>query len=128
MSESKYIVRQNGVIVGVLCKVCGVPIRGLVPVGEPIDTRKNGSMIIRDNFMMLGVGANYQEVEFEVEKDGRKGKHFTALCRPCAGRLTTENMERIYTEDLDQLESEGQDVKELRKWQPKRAAKVRGVP
>jgi hypothetical protein len=118
MSVSKYVVRQDGVIVGILCKGCGVPIRGLVPVGEPISTRKNGNTIIRDNYLMLGVGSNYTEVEIEVEKDGRKGKHVTCLCKTCARKMTKAQLQDAYDADLDDLEAEGQNVKELRKWKP----------
>lgn len=118
MSENSYIVRQNGVVVGVLCKKCGVPIRGLVPVGEPIDTRKANGMIIRDNFLVLGTGSNYTEVEIETKHDGKKAKHVTPMCKSCANRLTPADLEKIIDDDLDDLERDGSDVKSLRKFRP----------
>lgn len=118
MSESSYIVRQNGVVVGVLCKKCGVPIRSLVPVGDPIDTRKANGMIIRDRMVALGTGSNYTEVEIEVEVDGKKGKHVTPMCKPCASNLTKNDLDKIYDDDLDELERDGQDVKKMRKFRP----------
>lgn len=120
MSENSYVVRQNGVIVAILCKGCGQPIRGLVPYGEPIHTRKKGDMVIRDNYLVLGVGPNYTEVEIEVERDGKKGKHVTCLCKGCANNLDEVKLNKIYAADMDELESEGQNVKELRKWKPRR--------
>lgn len=124
MKENSYVVRQNGVIVAILCKGCGQPIRGLVPHGEPIHTRKNGNMVIRDNYLVLGVGSNYTEVEIEVEKDGRTGKHVTCLCKTCAKNLDQVKLNKIYAIDMDELEGEGQDVKDLRKWKPKRLGKT----
>lgn len=123
MSESSYIVRQNGVVVGVLCKKCGVPIRGLVPVAEPIDTRKANGMVIRDNFMMLGTGSNYTEVEIETEADGKKAKHVTPMCKTCADRLTTADLDAIIDADLDDFERDGSDVKHLRKFRPTKLLK-----
>ncbi len=123
MSENSYIVRQNGVVVGVLCKKCGVPIRGLVPVGNPISTRKNGNTIIRDNFMMLGTGSNYTEVEIETEIDGKKGRHITPMCKSCANKLTFSDLEKIIDDDLDDLERDGMDVARLRKSRPVKITK-----
>lgn len=124
MSANSYVVRHEGAMIAVLCKGCGEPIRGLVPVGEPISTRKKGNIVIRDNLLVLGVGANYTEVEIEVRRDGRTGKHTTCLCKSCAANPALD-LARIYADDLDELEREGQDVKELRKWKPKKIKEAR---
>lgn len=123
MSANSYVVQQNGVVVGILCKLCGVPIRGLVPVGEPIDIRKNGNMIIRDNAYKLGIGSNYCEVEIEMERDGRKAKHVTCLCKSCADKATKADLKKAYDGDLDEFKREGMDVRELRKWTPHKIVK-----
>lgn len=123
MSESSYIVRQNGVVVGVLCKKCGVPIRGLVPVGEPIDTRKASGMIIRDRMVALGTGSNYTEVEIETEADGKKGKHTTPMCKSCANRLTVKDLAALVSADIDDLERDGMDVERLRQFRPAKILK-----
>ena len=129
MSANSYIVRSHGRIVKVLCKLCGCTIRGLVPAGDPVDIRKNGNMVIRDNMMMLGVGSNYKQVVLETEltdDKGRvvqRGKHVTCVCNSCLSQINRQNIGRLYNDDLKEFKREGMDVSDLMKW---RATRVIG--
>lgn len=123
MSESSYIVRQNGIVVAVLCKKCGVPIRSLVPIGDPIDSRKANGLIVRDRMVTLGTGSNYTEVEIETEHDGKKAKHVTPMCKSCANRLSKDDLGQLVDDDLDDLERDGANVKQLRNFRPTKILK-----
>ena len=126
MSANSYIVRSHGQIVKVLCKLCGCTIRGLVPMGDPVETRKNGNMVIRDNMMMLGIGGNYRQIVLETELTDDKGnvvqrgKHVTCICNSCKKQINSQNIGRLYAEDLREFKREGMDVSELMKWRATR--------
>lgn len=84
----------------VLCKLCGVKIRGLVEDEKFERTeRKNDKTIVYKKLVYTPL-SNYREIRI-LMKDG--SSHVTNLCSACVNELDIDRLLVVYIMDLDQM-------------------------
>lgn len=100
-----YVISVRGNISEILCKVCGVTIRKLIPSDEYGEVLRHGSRTIVRERLVLACLPNYREVKLAFN-DG--SSHVTCVCADCALKLSDPGIrEEVYAMDLQQWASEG---------------------
>lgn len=104
----------QGVDERVLCKVCGVPIAGLIVHEDPVAVeRGDGKVVIRERLIWAKF-SNYAEVELTFAEGGR---HLTPLSVDCVGRLDAQTAQDCYAADVrDLLARPGAQLVDWARW------------
>lgn len=85
------------------CILCGTLIRKLIPVSDMGEERvRNGVTIIRERLAVTETN-QYAEVIITFN-DG--SKHHSPTCKQCAGSLDIDDLEVIYSADMNQWDRE----------------------
>jgi len=94
-----------GAMSEVVCKLCGTPIRALVPAeGEPEVVRYKDRTVVKER-VILACLPNYREVEL-LGSDG--STHTTCVCDTCAPKLADPVVaEATYCMDMEQWSKDG---------------------
>lgn len=95
----------------VICKECGTPLRGYVPLPTHRERRTiDGKETVFER-MVFATFAAYTEVTIDFD-DG--SHHVTITCKDCAQKLTLEDIEWHYATDMYEMDVE---TKGEMKWQ-----------
>lgn len=100
--------------VRLVCKSCGEAIMAWVPIGDPVQRRVEGNVIIQETRVAFFRVAGHAQVVFEMEdvperrdaagnvlEPARLSKHVSAFCLDCARHLTDDDLEAAYLADLE---------------------------
>lgn len=98
-----YIVRGSAGIEQVVCKICGTPVRKLVPDERFRESRVVGNrevIVERLVFMTLPM---YNEIAILFDDGSR---HISVSCSNCVTKITNEDLEWIYLSDVQEMMSD----------------------
>lgn len=99
--------KQVNVVTEVQCRLCGDVLASLVELNEPVEVAKKGNTIIQRVPVALVPTPNYATLVIEMD-DG--SFHETTVSKRRLGKpFTVEELEDIYTDDLEEWEAEGMD-------------------
>lgn len=102
-----YVKRGPAGIEEVTCKICGTPLRKLVPDERFREARIIGNKEVVTERLIFMTLATYNEVAIHFDDGSR---HISIVCTSCAPKLVNEDLEWLYMSDVaDMMVDAGPD-------------------
>lgn len=95
-----YVNRGSAGIEQVVCKMCGTPVRKLVPDEKFREVRVIGDKEVVVERLVFMTLPTYNELALYFDDGSR---HITVLCTECAPKVRNEDLEWIYMSDVKEM-------------------------